>query len=347
MAEETGTDLITLPSKEELPAYFKRDGGIEELVSKIEAEAGKVEHDVSTAKGRKAARSFASKVSKSKTVLEDVRKSITEEWRQKTAEVNARGKVAVERLDALRDKIKKPADDYEQKEADRQAKHMRALDQFDLEQLDSHAPSFELKALIERIEAVEINDSWEEFEGDAREQKAAALTKFKSDLGIAEQREAQERELEELRKEKAEREAKEAEEAAKAAEEAAAKAAEEQRAKEKADAEQKAREEAEAAAKAREERLAREKEEAEERHKQELAAEKRKAEEAAAAERKRIADEKRAAEEAEAQRKADAEHRKAITAEIVAAITAAKPRSYEHLIDMMIDGEIPHVKVAV
>jgi len=345
MADETGTDLITLPSKEELPAYFKRDGGIEELVSKIEKAVEKVEHDYTTAKGRKEARSFASKVSKSKTVLESVRKEITEEWRTKTAEVNARGKTAVERLDALRDKIKAPAEEFEKKEAERQAKHMKALDQFDLEQLDSHAASFEIKALIERIEAVEINESWEEFEGDAREQKAAALTKFKSDLGIAEQREAQERELEELRREKAEREAKEAEEAAKAEAEAAAKAAEEQRAKEQAAAEEKARQEAEAAAKAREERIAREAKEAEERHRQELEAAKARELEAAAAERKRIEDEKRAAEEAEAKRKADAEHRKAITAEIVVAITAAKPRSYEHLINMMIDREIPHVKV--
>ena len=315
---DTGTDLIVLPEKSDIPAYFHKEGGIEELVSTIETAVRQVAHDYTTAKGRKAARSYAAKVSSSKTLLETVRKEITADWREKTARVNAIGKVAVERLDALRDEIKGPADAFEQKEADRVAAHMTALDQFDLEALSAHSTSAELTAKIDAIEAVEIGPAWEEFEGEAREAKAAALTKYRSDLAIAEQREASERELEELRREKAEREAKEEQErrqqeAARQAEEKAAR--EVQEAKDAATrAEREAAERAEAAAKA---------------------------------ERDRIEEEQRKAAEEEAKRKADATHRAKIRDEIVEAFIALGPDGWETAVDAMIDGKIPHVKVSV
>ncbi|UWQ30220.1 hypothetical protein [Leisingera sp. M523] len=335
-----GTDIITLPEKADLPAYFLREGGIEELVTKIEAEVDRVEHDYSTAKGRKSSRSYASKVSSSKTLLETVRKEITADWREKTAKVNAAGKIAVERLDALRDRIRAPADAFEKKEADRQAAHMRAMDQFGLEELSAHSGVAELKAKIEAIEAVEIGTSWEEFEGEAREAKAAALTKYRSDLGIAEQREAADRELEELRREKAEREAREAEEKAAKEREAQEKAAAEETERQQREASERAVQEAKEAA-AREVQAAKEAQERAEREAEE------RAEAAAKAERLRFAREQQAAAEAEAKRKADTAHRLKIRTEIVQSFTNMEPDGWETTVDAMIDGKIPHVKVSL
>ncbi len=230
MTETTGTELTTLPEKSQIPALFNEEKGIEKLVERIEKDALAIHQDYTTDKGRKAARSLAAKVSRSKTLIDAVGKDMTEKWRAKTNAVNAKRKLATERLDELRDKIKKPADEFEAKEAERVQKHMKALDQFALDTLTAHDTSAELKAKIAMIEAVEIGPVWEEFEGDARQQKAEALTKYQNDLGIAEAREAQERELEQYRREAAEREASEAEERhqrelaeARAREEAAAK----------------------------------------------------------------------------------------------------------------------------
>lgn len=353
-----GTDLIALPEKADLPAYFLREGGIEELLTTIETGVGNVEHDYTTAKGRKSAKSYAAKVSSSKTVLETVRKEITADWRDKTAKVNAVGKIAVERLDALRDKIKGPAEEFEKKEADRQAAHLNAMDQFDLEALSAHSSVAELKAKVAAIEAVEIGTTWEEYEGEAREAKAAALTKYRSDLGIAEQREAANRELEELRREKAEREAREAEErAAKERAEAEQRAAEERERQQREAAEKAAQDAKDAAAselqaaKEAQERAERDAKEASERAERERAEAEREAEERAAAaakaERDRIEREKRLAEEAEAQRRADAEHRLKVRTEIVAAFTNMEPDGWETTVDAMIDGKIPHVKVSL
>lgn len=341
------TDLIALPEKAELSAYFDSPAKLNALIARIEKETLAIHQDYETAKGRKAAKSLAAKVSSSKTVLEEVRKEKTEGWRKKTAAVNELGKAAIERLDALRDAIKGPAEKKEKEEADRQAKHMRALDQFGQDQLNAHSSSAELKALIGKIEAIEVNDAWEEFESEARENKAAALAKYRSDLVVAEQREEQARELEELRKEKAEREAREAEAKAKAQAEVEAKEAEERKKREAEEAQKKALEDAEREAKEREERLIREKAEAEERHRQELEEAKREAEEAAAAERQRIEDEKRAEAEEEAKRKADADHRLKIRTDIVEGFLALAPDGWETAVDAMIDGKIPHVKVAI
>ncbi|MDE4303587.1 hypothetical protein PXK30_09780 [Phaeobacter gallaeciensis] len=345
--EDTGsTDLIILPEKKNLAGFFHGTGGengdqgILQLIDMIEAPLKGVTHDVSTAKGRKAAKSLARQVSSTKTALEDVRKDITKEWRDQIDKVNAAGKIAVERLDALRDRIKGPAEEAEKQEAERVRQILLRMDAFDTNVLSAHDSSAELKAKIEQIEAIEVDSSFEEHEAEARVQKAAALDKYRSDLGIAEAREAQEAELEQLRREKAERDAKEAEEKA-------AKEREEQERAEKERREKEQREAAERAAKEAEEKAAREKAEAEERHRQEMEAAKREAEEAAAAERQRIADEERAKAEAEAKRKADADHRAKITAEIVASITELQPAGWEPLIDAMIDGKIPHVKVCL
>ncbi|GAB5434761.1 MAG: hypothetical protein EpisKO_41310 [Epibacterium sp.] len=330
------TELLLLPEKAELSKFFDDETKLNDLIDRIETETLAIHQDYETAKGRKAAKSLAAKVSSSKTLLEEVRKEKTEGWRMKTAAVNALGKVAVERLDTLRDKIKGPAEAKEKEEADRQAKHMRALDQFDQEQLSAHSSSAELKSLIGKIDAIEVNDAWEEFEAEARESKAAALAKYQSDLVVAEEREEQARELEELRKEKAEREAREAEAQKKAQAEAEAKEAEERKKREEEEAKKKAREDAEREAKEREERL-----------RQELEAAKARELEAAAAERKRIEDEKRAEADAEAKRKADAAHRLKIRTEIVEGFLALAPDGWETAVDAMIDGKIPHVKVAV
>lgn len=323
----TASTLPAIPDKNDLPALFDTDDGIERVVSKIEAEARSIVCDYSTAKGRKEARSLASKVSRSKTLIDDVGKSLNDERNRLNKIVNEKRNLAKERLDALRDDIRRPAEEIEKKEAERVQAHMMAMDQFSVEKLTSQNTSAELQAQIKMIEAVDIDGTWEEFEGEARTAKAQALQKYNQDIGVAEAREAQEAELVELRREKAERD------------EANRQAQQEAEAKKHAEAAEKARAEAEQQA------AERAKVEAEERHQRELAESKEREERAAQAERDRIAKEQQEREVAEQRRKADAENRRRIRSEIISTLAGLKPANYEEMVDAMIAGEVPHVKV--
>lgn len=343
---DTGSfDLTTLPEKSQIIAMFDEEGGLEAAVTRIEEEVLAVHQDYSTAKGRKAARSDAAKVSKSKTLIESVRKDLTADWREKTAKVNALGKAAVERLDSLRDKLRAPADEFEAREAERLRQILLRMDAFKTDVLTAHDSSAELQAKIDEIEAVEVDASFEDQEGEARILKAAALDKYRSDLGIAEAREKADAELEELRAEKAAREAAEAERLAKEAEE---RAAAEREKRERLQAEQREKEQREATecAKQEAEELAkRQAQEAEERHQRELQEAKEREESAAQAERDRIAREKADEEAAAAKRAADATHRAKIRCEIVQAFVDLAPDGWEAAVDAMIDGKIPHITV--
>ena len=282
---QEGTDLITIPHKTDVPALFTEKGGIEKLVSRIEKEARAVVIDHSTAKGRKEVKSLAAKVSRSKTLIDEVGKEQNDERNRLNKEVNEQRNLAKERLDALRDEIKAPVEKWEAAEAERVRMHLVAMDAFALDRVDAHADSATIQGVIDSIEAAEIGEAWEEYEADARAAKAASLVKFNADLGIAKAREEQAAELEQLRAAAAKREQEDAERAAKEA--------------------------------------------------------------AAKAERDRITAENKAKADAEVKRAADKKHIQKIRSEIVKAITDAKPANWEELVDAMLVGEIPHVKVLV
>lgn len=345
--EDTGTDLITIPHKTDVPALFAKEGGIAALVARIEKEARAVVIDHSTAKGRKEVKSLAAKVSRSKTLIDEVGAEQNAERLALNKEVNALRNLAKERLDALRDEIKAPVEAWEAKEAERVRLHLLAMDAFDQARVDAHADSSTIQGVIDSIEATEIGEAWEEYEADARAAKAAALVKFSADLGIAKAREAQAAELEQLRAAAAKREQEDAERAAKEEAERAQKERAEREAQEKAEAEQRVKEAASRAAKEAEEKAARELAEAKEAHAKQIAESKAREEAAAQAERDRAAAEKRRADEAQAALAADKKHRQKVRAEIVSAITELKPANWEELVDAMIWGKIPHTKVTM
>lgn len=322
------TDLIVLPKAEDIPSLYEKDGELMKLVERIEGDVRSHAIDATTDEGRKFATGLASKVSSSKVLIETTGKNMTEEWRKKTAAVNEIRKAAVARLDALRDEVKAPVQAWKDRENERVAAIQKRILTFDTDQLTAASSSAELKALLSRIEELQVTEEvFAEFHMDAEEAKAEALKKYQADLKVAEEREAAEAELAELRAEKARRQAedeKRAAEEARKAEEAAAKERDAERQKE-AELERARREE-------------REKIEAEERHKREVAA-------AAEAERKRIADEKAAEEARQEKARQNAKRRKAVTAEILEAMKSVEPRNMSGIVEAMIDGKIPHVEV--
>lgn len=338
-------EIITLPHKADVPALFNKEGGIAELIERIEKEARSIAIDISTPTGRKEAKSLAAKVSRSKTLIDEVGKEQNDERNRLNKIVNEQRNMAKERLDALRDEIRQPVEEWEAKEADRVRQLEIRLDTFSKDRVSSHDSTEAINAVIAEIEATEIDESWQEREGDARLAKADALDKYRIDLGAAQTREDQEAELLKLRAEAEARQKADEERAAKEAAERAEKERQEREAQAKAEAEKQAQEAAERAAKEAEEKAARELQEAKEQHARELAEAKAARERAAEEERARIAAEEKAIAEEAAKRAADNELRDKVRAGIIQAIADLKPTSANDIADALIDGKIPNVKV--
>lgn len=116
------TDLI-LPEPTSVAAYFRAEGGIEPVIARIEAEVKARALSVATGKGRDEIKSLAYKVARSKTILDEAGKRLNEDAQAQIAIVNIERRKVVTRLDALKDAVRKPLDDWEQAEQDRIARH--------------------------------------------------------------------------------------------------------------------------------------------------------------------------------------------------------------------------------
>jgi len=299
----------------------------------IKAETDKLVPDLTTEKGRKEIASMAFKVAKTKTAIDAAGKLLNEEARAKINLVDAARRDIRDKLDALKDEVRKPLTEWEAKEEARVA----ACD-----------------ALIERIKAaavVSLDDTAATVANRLSNVKAFALDEgqFQSSLPLAlaqheatvtaltsaharlVKEEADRAELERLRAEAAEREAKER---AEAEAKAAAEAVERQRQEAEARATRAAEEEQAriaAAAKAAEDAACAA---AETRANEERLAQQRAHDEALAAERRR-ADEAEAAREAEARRIALAEAQAAAAAETQRKADEARAADQEHRAKIM------------
>lgn len=348
---ERATALSVLTDQEKFDAFY----------AKVKAETDAFVPDVSSDKGRKAIAAMAFKVTKTKTAIDAAGKQLTEEWRTQTAKVDASRKAIRDKLDGLRDEVRKPLTDWEVAEEARGREVDAKL------KLIEHAatvwPDDDAATVAERLAQIEgmaldakLFQEVLPLATSARDHAVITLRSMQARLA---QEEADRAELARLRAEAAERERKEAEaEAERQRAEAAAvaarlakeaeerKAAEEAAAAERAKAEEDARVERErqaredaanAAAEAAQRETERKAQEAlaaaEAAHKAEVSRLEREAQEriatAAAEERAREAEARRIEAEAEAQRRADEaraadrEHRGQIMGEVKADLMEA------------------------
>jgi hypothetical protein len=354
--EIASTDLII-----KLPAVmtaetFTNDEEFDKLYSQVKEAVDKHIPDTTTKTGRDAIASMAYKVARTKTALVAQGKKLTETWRDQTKKVNAACNTIEERLDTLKDEVRKPLTEWEDAEKERIAGHVERLDALvTYSKVGFGRSSAELQGMAAELRDMKLGkDVWEEYSPQAGVAHALAVDTIDRLYRTALKQEQEAAELEHLRAEKAERDRLDAERlAAEQAEREKAERAERERLaeeKRKADLIQAAEEaahrvEREAAAKieaAKQEAAAAEQRHAEairlaeearvreiedakrreqdaaERHAREIADAKAQAERESAAERQRVAD-AQAAEAAEQKRRDDDKaHRKAINTAIVA-----------------------------
>ncbi|HCH7895397.1 hypothetical protein [Raoultella ornithinolytica] len=327
-------DLVVIEKKNAM-AVFTNNDQLDPLIEAIEKEARSLVPDVTTKKGRDAIASMAHKVARSKTYIDNAGKDLVAELKALPKQIDESRRVVRERLDALKDEVRRPLTEWEAEqerikaEEAMNALHAEALamnEEFD-RQLAARIESDHEMALL-------MNDA---FDREQAEKKAEAER----------QRIAREEEIKRQAEEKAKREA--AEKAQREIDAAAAREREAILAKERAErdrieAQQRAeREQREAAERAEREKQAAV--EAERRKAQEEADRIRR--EAEQREQARLAEEKRKADE-QVRREADVKHRKAVGTEIVKALLAKTSLTRNQAIEVLLaikDGNIPHTGI--
>ncbi|VGB83687.1 TolA protein [Klebsiella pneumoniae] len=297
-------DLVVIEKKNAM-AVFTNNDQLDPLIEAIEKEARSLVPDVTTKKGRDAIASMAHKVARSKTYIDNEGKDLVAELKALPKQIDESRRVVRERLDALKDEVRRPLTEWEAEQE--RIKAEEAMNALHVEALAMNE-DFD-RRLAARIEsdhemALLMNDA---FDREQAEKKAEAER----------QRIAREEEIKLLAEEKAKREA--AEQAQREIDAAAAREREAILAKERAEREQR-----EAAERAEREKQAAV--EAERRKAQEEADRIRR--EAEQRELARLAEEKRKAEE-ESRRAADVEHRRGInTAAVQALINQGIPHEW-------------------
>lgn len=317
-------ELVVIEKKNAM-AVFTNNDQLDPLIEAIEKEARSLVPDVTTKKGRDAIASMAHKVARSKTYIDNAGKDLVAELKALPKQIDESRRVVRERLDALKDEVRRPLTEWEaEQESIKAEEAMNALHAEALamnEEFDR-----QLAALIESDHemALLMNDA---FDREQAEKKAEAER----------QRIAREEEIKRQAEEKAKREA--AEQAQREIDAAAAREREAILAKERAEREQR-----EAAERAEREKQAAV--EAERRKAQEEADRIRR--EAEQREHARLAEEKRKADE-QARREADVKHRKAVGVEVVKALMANTSLTRDQAIEVLTavkDGRIPHTGIS-
>ncbi|HCU0556347.1 TPA: hypothetical protein OUF01_000043 [Klebsiella michiganensis] len=281
------TDLVVIEKKNAM-AVFTNNDQLDPLIEAIEKEARSLVPDVTTKKGRDAIASMAHKVARSKTYIDNAGKDLVAELKALPKQIDESRRVVRERLDALKDEVRRPLTEWEAEQARIAAEKAAEEERLRIEAEEKAA----LEALKKQIEAdhemaLLMNDAFDREQADkaaeAERQRIAHEEEIKRLAAAAAAREVEQR---------AQREREEA-----ALREAALKAQAEQAERDRIAAEQKAEADKRAAV------------EAERRKAQEEADRiRREAEEKESA---RLAEQKRIAEE-EARRAADVEHRRGI-----------------------------------
>jgi len=329
MATEPTNALATIETLNPI-TVFQTQGGVEDILSKLERDVRSIQTDATTEKGRKEIKSLAYKVARSKTALDDMGKAVAEDARKTVDSVNASRREINNRLDALRDEVRKPVDDYEAREQARiDDLKGRVADIDAMPRILAGMKMAQLRGCISELETQKAHD-FQEFASRAADAIQRAEMAVNAAIIVAEQ--------EEKNRIEAERKAAEEAEAARIAAEKAREQREAQIARQAAET---ARLEAERRAKVEQDRIENERrtaiaeaERAEQRRKDEAAraerhriaaAEQAEHDRLAAveAERKRVADEKAAHEAEERRRAADKAHRATINREVLADLVAA------------------------
>lgn len=165
------TDLVVI-EKSSAMAVFTNNEQLDPIIEKIEKEARSLVPDVSTKKGRDAIASMAHKVARSKTYIDNAGKDLVAELKALPKQIDESRRIARERLDALKDEVRRPLTEWEaEQERIKAEEAMNAL----------HAEALEMNEEFDHQRAAQIEADHEmallmnkDFDRDREEQRRLA-----------------------------------------------------------------------------------------------------------------------------------------------------------------------------
>lgn len=182
------------------PAIFTEKGGLDKLIEDIKKRVANFNADASTAIGRDEIKSFAFKIAKSKTALDNLGKDCVADWKAKSKLVDAERSRVWEVMEALQHQVRKPVTDWEQIEESRISALKERIQMLTIPTVLSN-DSTELKSLLSDIKLIIIDESFEEMAKVATITKDGTVVYLEKQITAAEKREADAAELLKLREE--------------------------------------------------------------------------------------------------------------------------------------------------
>lgn len=185
---------------------FTKEGGVDPILEAITKEVKKYEPDISTPAGRKEIISLATKVAKTKVILDDLGAGLVEDMKKQVKVVDASRKKIRDFLDDLKEETRKPVTDWENAERARVAKHEENIAFL----VGLRSPVNQgmrlglatLKANLHILKTTRIDDSFQEFKARAEKELKASIDSLEIAIEEDVKREAEQAELKKLREEK-------------------------------------------------------------------------------------------------------------------------------------------------
>ena len=199
-------ELMVLPNdKKGIEKVFIEGRDIDSTIAKIREEAKYLPVDMTVRKNREEVARFAYKIARSKTAVDKAGATLKAEYAEIPKKIDANRRVYKEAFERLQEEVRSPLNQWEQEEKERKMAHELKIDWLNNwnDQLE-HAPSEIIKQRMAEVEAVEMGESWQEYEAEAARAKDKALVGLRELMASTEQREAEQAELEQLRKAAAE-----------------------------------------------------------------------------------------------------------------------------------------------
>lgn len=189
---------LTVINNQNLSEVYTDDAALETLLKSIATYCKSIALSAESEASRKEISSLAYKIARSKTAIDDAGKSIVEEWKKKSAGIDARRKVAREFLDALKKEISQPLQEYEEREKMRvqmiqnqilEIKKIGLVDQVRvITDAQLQAPEKYI-VILNQLEKIVIDDSYAEFVNDAIAAKTLAQQQISGLLTRANEKE--------------------------------------------------------------------------------------------------------------------------------------------------------------
>lgn len=199
------TDLITIETLKAADVF--KPGAVEKLIAGVEAKVRAIPAaDHTTEKGRNEIKALAYKVTRSKTALDELGKNHVAELKKAAGVVDADRRIIRDRLDALKDEVRKPVTEFEAADEKRIDAHKANMET--LQGLDTFAAGQEtldeIESRLETLCRLQMLE-WEEFTDGANRLMARMATSLPIIRDKLVKQEAEKAELERLRKAEAER----------------------------------------------------------------------------------------------------------------------------------------------